>query len=70
MELEYLPHARKRMIQRRVSEAEVEACLNNHDILYLDKKGNPKYTADINNRCIKVVVQKENPLVVITVEVD
>jgi len=68
MELQYLPHARKRMRQRRISEAEVEACLQNHDILYLDKKGNPKYTAYIGGRRIGVVVQKENPLVVITVE--
>ena len=68
MELEYLPHARKRMRQRRVSKEEVEACIQNHDILYTDKKGNPKYTAYVGGRCIKVVVQKENPLVVITVE--
>ncbi len=68
MELHYLPHAQKRMRQRRISEAEVEACLQNHDILYRDKKGNPKYTVHVSKRCIKVVVQKENPLVVITVE--
>ncbi len=68
MNLQYLPHARKRMGQRRISEEEVEACLQNHDILYHDKKGNPKYDTYVGNRRIKVVVQKENPLVVITVE--
>ncbi len=68
MKIQYLPHARKRMRQRSISEAEVEACLQNHDILYQDKKGNPKYDAYVGNRRIKVVVQKENPSVVITVE--
>ena len=68
MELQYLPHARRRMRQRRISKAEVEACLQDHDILYLDKKGNPKYITYVGGRCIKVVVQKDNPLVVITVE--
>ena len=68
MNLQYLPHARRRMKQRKISEAEVEACLQDHDILYFDRKGNPKYTTYVGERCIKVVVQKDNPLVVITVE--
>ncbi len=68
MNLQYLPHARRRMRQRRISEAEVEACLQDHDTLYLDKKGNPKYRKYIGERCIKVVVQKDNPNVVITAE--
>lgn len=68
MELQYLPHALKRMKQRRISKEEVEACLQNHDVEYRDKKGNPKYRADVAGRRIKVVVQKENPLVVITAE--
>lgn len=68
MKLQYLPHARKRMRQRKISEAEVEACLQDHDILHVDKKGNPKYKAYMGGRYIKVVVQKDNPSVVITVE--
>lgn len=67
MELQYLPHARRRMRQRGVSEAEVEACLQGYDISYQDKKGNPVYIANISGRRIKVIVQKENLLVVITV---
>ena len=67
MELQYLPHARRRMRQRGVSEAEVEACLQDYDISYQDKKGNPVYIANISGRRIKVIVQKENLLVVITV---
>jgi hypothetical protein len=56
------------MEQRRISEVEVEACLQDHDILYTDKKGNPKYKKYVGKRYIKVVVQKDNPDVVITVE--
>jgi len=67
--LKYTKHARKRMRQRSISEAEVEYCLNNHDIFCTDKKGNPKFRAETpNGRDIKVVVKKENSNVVITVE--
>lgn len=66
--LKYTSHARQRMKQRRISEAEVEACLQDHDLLYRDKKGNPKYDTYVEGRRIKVVVQKENNSVVITVE--
>jgi len=68
MKLEYSDHAREMMILRRVSEAEVEACLQDHDILYTDKLGNPKYNKHIGERYIKVVVGKEDPSFVITVE--
>jgi hypothetical protein len=56
------------MQQRFISETEVEYCLRNHDISYPDKKGNPNYITDTpNGRRIKVVVQKEDETVVITV---
>jgi hypothetical protein len=68
MNLDYSLHARKRMRQYQISKEEVESCLQNHEILYTDKKGNPKYTAVIGGRCIKVIVSKDNPNYVITVE--
>lgn len=68
MNLEYSVHARDMMIQRGISEAEVEACLQDHDILYTDKRGNPKYNTHIGERYIKVVVSKDDPNFVITVE--
>jgi len=68
MKLNYSTHARKRMRQRRISETEVESCLQNQEILYPDKKGNPKYEVRIGERYIKVVVAKDNPNYVITVE--
>ena len=65
----YTRHARRRMRQRSISKEEVEYCLNNHDIFCTDKKGNPKFRVRTpNGRDIKVVVKKENPNVVITVE--
>lgn len=45
MSFRYLPHARKRMRERLISDAEVESCLENYDISYTDKKGNPIYIA-------------------------
>lgn len=68
MKLEYSVHALEMMLLRRVSEAEVEACLQDHDILYTDKLGNPKYNKHVKGRYIKVVVSKESPSFVITVE--
>ena len=66
--LTYKRHAQKRMGERRISEEEIEYCLNNHDISYTDKKGNPIYiTVMPNGRRVKVVVEKDNPQTVITV---
>ncbi len=67
--LKYTRHARRRMKQRSISEEEVEYCLNDHDIFCTDKKGNPKFRAKTpSGRDIKVIVKKENPSFVITVE--
>lgn len=67
--LKYGSHARRRMKERSFSKEEVEYCLNEYDILCTDKKGNPKYRArTLSGRAIKVVVSKENPNFVITVE--
>lgn len=67
MRLIYMEHARDQMIERRISEAEVEACWNDHHTTYTDKKGNPNYIADVRGRRIKVVVNKQNDRVIITV---
>jgi len=67
MRLIYMEHARDQMIERRISEAEVEACWNDHHTTYTDKKGNPNYIADVRGRRIKVVVKKQNDRVIITV---
>ena len=64
--LKYKKHARKQMRRRKITEAEVEACWNDHYAEYFDKKGNPIYVARVEGRRIKVVVQKEDNNVVIT----
>jgi len=68
MKLQYSGHARRMMRLRSISEAEVEACLEDHDILYTDKRGNPKYNKHIGERYIKVVVFKDDSNFVITAE--
>lgn len=55
------------MIDRRISESEVEACWNDHHTDYTDRDGNPNYIADVQGRRIKVVVMKQNNRVIITV---
>lgn len=67
--MKYGRHARRRMKERSFSKEEVEYCLKEYDIFCTDKKGNPKYRARTpSGRDIKVVVRKENPNFVITVE--
>ena len=66
----YTDHARDQMHDRAISEAEVEACWNNHHTTYTDKEGNPNYIADVGGRRIKVVVKKQNNRVIITTAAD
>jgi hypothetical protein len=66
--LYYTQHAKDRMQERRITEKEVEYCIQNYHTSYTDKKGNPIYIAQLpSDRQIKVVVQANNPKVVITV---
>ena len=56
------------MAQRKITESEVELCLQNYDTSYPDGNGNNIYRLDINSRKIKVVAnQKEDIFVIITV---
>ncbi len=58
------------MIQRHISEQEVEYSVNNYHTSYTDAKGNPIYKAQLpNGRNIKVVLDKNSvdPRIVITV---
>jgi len=66
--LYYTRHAKDRMQERRITEKEVEYCIQNYHTSYTDKKGNPIYSAQLpSGRQIKVVVQANNPKIVITV---
>ncbi len=65
--VEYTKHARLRMAQRNISEAEVEEVLSNPSYSYTDKAGNPVHVGYPAGRRIKVVVAKgSNPQKIIT----
>jgi hypothetical protein len=55
------------MQQRRITEQEVEYCLQNYLTIYPDKAGNPIYRTDLpDGKRIKVVVKANtvDPLVI------
>ena len=65
--VEYTRHARLRMQQRRISEAEVEAVLKTPGYSYTDRAGNEIHVGYPAGRRIKVVVAKgSTPKKVIT----
>lgn len=65
--VEYTKHARLRMAQRNISEAEVEEGLGNPSYSYTDKAGNPVHVGYPAGRRIKVVVVRgSNPKKIIT----
>ena len=67
---EYSVHARKRMRERRISEAEVENVLANHHTRYPDREGNAVLIGHPSGRRIKVVVRKDSdpPFVITTAD--
>jgi hypothetical protein len=69
VQISYTSHARKRMLERGITEEEVEYCLSHYDIMSSPANGNPIYRATLpNGKKIKVVVKAKtsNPLVIIT----
>ena len=68
MNLSYWSHARIRMHERKISEAEVEAVLTHPEITRSGRDGRTIHTAHPNGRFIKVVIdERKNPPEVITV---
>jgi uncharacterized protein DUF4258 len=66
--LAYTRHARRRMAQRRISEAEVEAVLASYHTSRHDRKGNEVLIGRIGGRRIKVVLDRRvTPSEIITV---
>lgn len=56
------------MVERGISEDEIEAVLSAPHVRYTDIKGNPIYRAEVGGRHIKVVIAKGiDPPRVITV---
>jgi hypothetical protein len=67
-EATYSQHAKMRMLQRRISELEVTAVLEDYHTNYTDEDGNQIYVGHPGSRRIVVVVRKgSDPPHVITV---
>jgi hypothetical protein len=66
----YSDHAKLRMAQRSISEAEVEATLDQYHTSYPDKNGNSIMVAHVNGRRIKVVQAKDSqpPFIITTAD--
>lgn len=56
MRIRYTSHARRRLRERAVAEAEIEAVLSSPDIRYTDLNGNPVFVKTTGTRRIGVVV--------------
>ncbi|MCL4499368.1 MAG: DUF4258 domain-containing protein [Chloroflexi bacterium] len=57
----YTKHARKRMIERSISESDVEAVLEKPHMTYGDGKGNRNFVRTVKGRRIRVVVKGDPP---------
>ena len=56
------------MLDRSITRAEIDECLEKQDIQHTDKKGNPVYRTKLaSDRGIKVVVASDDPEFIITV---
>ena len=55
------------MKERGITAQEVEDVVNNPDVSFSDKKGNPCFIRALNGRRIKVVIAADDPSFVITV---
>lgn len=62
----YTDHARDQMADRRITEGEVEFCLNNPEITRPGDRGTIILTAHPNGRYIKIVVDGKRPRVIVT----
>ena len=62
----YTDHARDQMAYRRITEKEVEFCLNEPEIIRPGDRDTLILTAHPNGRFIKIVVHKTKPRVIIT----
>ncbi len=56
------------MAERNITEDDIRAVINNPDMRYPDRKGNPGYVRTLNGRRIRVVIERgSDPFTIITV---
>jgi len=68
MIVRYTIHARERLVERDVTEADVELILANYHTMYHDRKGNPNYVGTVGERRVRIVVAAGvTPPLVITI---
>ena len=60
MDIRYSYHARIRMAERGIKEAEIAAAIADPEIRYTDHKGNHVLIRTLGGRRIKVVVAKDS----------
>lgn len=60
-------HARKRALERHIGLDDVRAVLEDPEVFFTDRNGNPCYIRCLHERRIKVVVAADDPEFVITV---
>lgn len=60
-------HATQRATERDISVAQIEAVLDDPDVTFSDRRGNPCYTREVCGRRIRVVASASDPEFVITV---
>ena len=62
----YTDYAREQMAVRRITEEEVQFCLNEPEIIRPGQRGTLIFTAHPKGRFIKIVVSGKEPRIVIT----
>jgi hypothetical protein len=65
--LRFSGHAKRRMVERNVSEEEVQAVYEEPDVTYPDATGNRCYVRQMGERSLRIVLAKDDPDFVITV---
>ncbi len=64
----YTGHAREKMAERHITEADVEYVLEHWVTQFTDRRGNPLLGADVRGRRIRVVVARDSsPARIVTV---
>lgn len=60
-------HACNRATERKITLAEATHVVENPDVTFADRKGNPCCVAEVAGRRIKVVVAADDPELIVTV---
>lgn len=65
--MRYSRHAELRLAERQIAKDEVDLVVSDAEVSYPDLKGNRCYVREVAGRTIRVVIDKDDPMHVITV---